>query len=340
LELRVEKPILSIMVILLVIFACLAQTGGGDLVITTKIDVTVSEQLQVRLDYTLSSTGYSKSVNILTYPATELRDDPIYIFYDPSGVESQYVPRIFGLYDHMNPKLQLYDYEGSVSMVDREGLEDIFMGPNSTLIIASQPSNATSLAQTALGWVMGGGILIGIGDSVPFVYDPRYDEGGEDYLALRYENLTFRSGEGISVSTMADAFQFETVAPTKGIVVDDIESQGGKVVGYTYDRDRLLTSSALFRIGNGRLLTMSGDMSTPILTSGEEAYANDIAKLLASWALWIEGEPFLKKITCGPESTNGIIVSELPIAEYIVAISLDADEFQDVFQRNYVTINP
>jgi hypothetical protein len=339
LEVRVEKAILGIMVILLVILACLAQAGGGNLVITTKIEVMESEQLQVRLDYALSSTGYSKSVNILTYAATETRDDEIHIFYEPSMVDSQYVPRISGLYDHMNSKLKLYGYEGSVSLVDRDGLEGLFMGPNSTLILASQPSNATALAQTALDWVMEGGVLVGIGESVPFVYDPRYHDGEEDYLALRYENLTFRSGEGMSVSAMADAFQFETVAPTKGIVVDDIESQGGKVMGYTYSKDHLLTSSALFRIGNGRLLTLSGDMSTPILTSGEEAYANDIAKLLAGWALWMEGEPFLKKITCGPESTSGIIVTELPLAENVVAISLDADDFQDVFQRSYVNIN-
>jgi len=335
-----EELGLCTLVAFLVVLSILVQSGGGGLIINTEMEVTVDEQLQVRLDYTLSSTGFSKSVNILTYSTLEIRDGPIYIFYDNKEVESSYLPRIAGLYDHLNPRLQSYGYDDSVSLVGREVLEDIFTGPNATLILANSISQPDTIAQMALDWVIEGGILIGIGNgSIPFVFDPRYDTGGDGYIALRYEKMAFRSGDGMNSSTMAEAFNLETVAPTDGILVDDVESQSGTVVGYTYDREQLLTSAALFKIGKGRLLTLSGNISAPIQTSGEEAYANDIAKLLASWALWMEGEPFLKKIACGPESASGIIVAELPIAEHVAAVSFDTDEFQDVFQRIYLTIN-
>ena len=332
-----EKGVLSVIVVLFVVLSILAQTGGGAFTFSFQMEVSSSQDLNVQVDYKLSKSRFSKSVHILTFSAYEAREDPIYLFFDHPGVNGSYYPRVSGLYDHMRAKLRLYGYQGEIQLVERDALEGILEGPNATLILASEPANFTSLAPMALEWVGSGGVMIGIGNrSVPFVYDPRYDEGADGYLSLRYNTFDFAAGKGMIPSITAEAFAFEFVAPTMGIVVEDVISQGGSVLGYTYQRGELLTSVALFDIGRGKLLAMSGDMFFPILSSGEEACANDISKLLVSMYLWSTGDPFLESVDAGRESFSGTYLANLPMAPYIMVVAFNIDDFQDVFYREFV----
>lgn len=79
------------------------------------------------------------------------------------------------------------------------------------------------------------------------------------------------------------------------------------------------------------MLVMSGDMFFPIITSGEEAYANDLCRLIAGNALWMEGEPIMNHVSAGTEEVSGEMEVNLPRSRFIMVVALDTDEFQDVF---------
>jgi len=328
---RGEAYLMMVILAFFLILSTFAQTSGGEFGFSCQIS-DQDDSSELKVNYILGESRFSKRVNVVTYSTSQDREDHVYIFYDHPGVNGSFYTRVSGLLDHMSAKFDLYGYSGGVSIVDREGLENVIQGPNATLILASQPSNDTDISQLMLEWVESGGVLVGIGNkSVPFVKDPRYDAVEEGDIALRFDDMAFNDGEGMATSTWATAFDFEVIAPTKGIFVQDVMDEAGKVIGYTYQRGEILTSSALFEIGEGLLLVMSGDMFFPIITSGEEAYANDLCRLIAGNALWMEGEPIMNHVSAGTEEVSGEMEVNLPRSRFIMVVALDTDEFQDVF---------
>jgi hypothetical protein len=328
---RCEGSILGSMVVFFLVVSLFTQAGPGGFAFTCELTMEPHDGMEVEINYQIGESRFSKDLNVVAYSTSQVREDHIYIFYDHPGVNGSYYTRVAGLYDHMSARFDLYGYEGGVSLIGLEELRSVIQGPNATLIIASQPSNSSSLEQDMQDWVMDGGVVIGIGNkSVPFVKDPTCGET-DGCLSIRFDDLSFMNGEGMCSTTWSDAFDLQVIAPTRGMWEQDILEAGGKVVGYTYQRDRDLVSSALFELGSGKLLMMSGDMFLPIITSGEEAYAHDLSRMIVGNVLWMVGDPLIQHVSAGPEAVNGTMMGVLPPSPYVKVVALTTDAFQDIF---------
>lgn len=292
--------------------------------------------MKVSIDYWIGETSYSKSIRVLCFPTVSEREDDIFIYNDYTGANGTFYPIITGLYDHLRAIMEAYDYSGEVRMIGPDELPEVFSGQNATLIIASEPRGREELAPAAYQWVKRGGVIIGIGNrSIPFVYDGN-GTTPDGFMLLRYHQLDFDGGRDMIATPVATAFDLETVAPSKGIVVEDVLELGGKAVGYIYQRETELTSAALFDIGQGRLLALSGDMILPSITSGEDAVSRDLAKWLTSHFLWAADLPVMEERYAGPESISGTLNASFSPAPFLSFVIFDRDYFQDLFYSRTV----
>jgi len=333
---RGEVAIISVIFVSMMLFSAMVQVGEESISFDSEIFITNgTDSMDVSVDYWIGETRFSKAITVLCFPLTEERSDDIYIYNDYLGLNGTFYPLIAGLYDHLRAILEVYEYPGKVRMVGPESLDGIFVGPNATLILASQPLGGEDLAEKALEWVRGGGVIIGIGSSIPFVHDGT-SSAPEGFLELRYQSMDFDGGRDMIETQVAKAFDLETVAPSKGIVVEDVLAINGSVVGYIYQREGELTSAALFQVGEGRVLALSGDLVLPSMTSGEDAVSRDIARLVASGFLWSTGSPVLEERVGGAKTMSGTLNATFLPSPYLSFASFDRDHFQDFFYSRIV----
>lgn len=334
---RGESFLVLFIFISTVFLSVLTQVTYEKVDLEAEIDVHLDgNSMKVSINYWIGETRHSKSIGVLCFPAALERDDDIYIFNDYTGRNGTFYPIITGLYDHLRAIMEAYGYPGEVRMIGPDELPEVFSGQNATLILANEPEVREELAPAALQWVKRGGVIIGIGNrSIPFVYDGN-GTAPDGFMLLRYHTLDFDGGRDMIASPVARAFDLETVSPSKGIVVEDVLALNGRVVGYIYQRETELTSAALFDIGKGRVLALSGDMVLPSITSGEDAVSRDLAKWLASSFLWAVELPVMEEQYAGPESISGTLNASFSPAPFISVVIFDKDHFQDLFYSQIV----
>jgi len=329
-----ERSILATILLLLLIGSVLAQPSGSGIGVDISIDFEGDGTLTVEMNYTVSRSGYSKSIGAGFFPVDVNRTDEIFIFVDKHGVNGSMYPRVLGLYDHLRADLEVLESGIRVSTVDLKGLEQIFEGPNATVIIPSQPSTSAELGLKAMEWVRGGGVLIAIGDrSVPFFADGTNTlwSGPDEFLNIRYMPLAFNGGQGMDASPVAEALGLRTVAPTMALSVDDVIEHGGQVIGYIYDRGIELTSHALFRVGDGVLIAMGGHIAYPFLTTAEDAVASDLTRMLLSSLPWICGPIVYERVEADRGQVSGGLQAVIPEASLVSVFVFEMENPQRLF---------
>ncbi len=324
----------AMLITILFLLSLAVQPVSRGLSVDVQEDLEMNGQFEVNIDWRVGRTEYSKNMTAVCFPVDRVRSDPIYLFANLEGGNGSAYSRSLGLLDHLEAYLSTLDSDTNVELVDEGELKEVFSGGNATVIITSQPSEDPELGMKALEWVRGGGNLIGIGNrSVPFISEFEGGEwrGPEQFLKIRYERFSFGGAVSWRPSEIARAMDFQYVAPSLGIRVDDVEKSGGRVIGYVYEDGYDLTSSALFRIGEGAVLAFSGHIETPILTSGEEALSGDIAKIVLSSLHWISGDIVYETRSAGSQAIEGTLSAEYPVQSSLSFVIFDSDDHQNIF---------
>jgi hypothetical protein len=318
----------------LLLLSVMVYPWGHSIGLTLDVDVNPGSPVAVDVTYHVGYTRYSKSVSVVCFPASQSRDDVVYVLADPNVINGTSSRSISGLYDHLRSELGLFGMGGRVVLVGTTSLDDILEGPSATLVFASRTSGDIGLGLKVLKWVREGGVVVGIGNgSAPFLAD---FAGGvwtdrPEFLRLRYVSLDFDGGEGMYSSETATAMKFRNVAPLTGMVVDDVVSQNGTPIGFLYERDTLLTSAALFKIESGRFLALSGNIYAPFVTTAEDAVASDLAKIIVSGMVWKCGQVVFEYRISGRAPIDGNFSALFGEAGVISVIAFSNDDYQSLY---------
>ncbi|MBC7108495.1 MAG: hypothetical protein H5T41_06895 [Methanomassiliicoccales archaeon] len=331
----------SLFVIFLFLGGAFIQGGVARPHIDLNIEVSEGEQVQLNVSYALSGSRFYGDFNIVCFPISKLRFDRIYLFDDSRYVDIYLSRCVHGLYDHLRAEIDLLNAENEVSIVALESLLEVFSGNPATVVLAGGIPNGTDFADLALQWVERGGVLITLGnESIPFL--AKESEGGvneEGFLGLRFYPLDFLGGDRMTPSSVAEALDFRFIAPIMGIDVADVEHYGGMVIGYYYERNRVLTSAALFHIGDGALIVFSSPISVPYITSAEDAIASDIAKIVVSQLQWISGPIVFENAKGEPGKISGVMHVTFENPRFISVLALSTIDTMVIYARDIIDIH-
>ncbi len=338
---KLSYVLFALFAIFLVLASSVIQGGVHRLRIDLEVEIEEGDEVWVNASYSIGSSSFSKSLNVLCFPISQWHSWPIHIFEDARVLDPYQSRSVHGLYDHLRTEMDLIGSNVSVSMVNLDGLMEIIDGEPSILILASRTLNETGYGASVLRWVERGGVLFSVGnESLPFLAKVSGGEwvGPDEFLRLRYHPLAFSGGEGMQPSTAASALSLENVAPIAGIDVEDVEAYGGTVIGYHYQRERDLASAALFRIGNGTLIAFAGPISAPFVTTAEDVIAADIARVVACGLQWISGPIFWQTESAGQNAIAGVLSATFESAEIVSVFAFTNDDFQAAHSIRIATV--
>jgi len=337
---KLGNLLFSLFVIFLFLGAVIIQDGVARPHLDLDVDVSEGEQTQINISYALSGSRFYGSFNIVCFPISKLRFDRIYLFDDPRYVDVYLSRCVHGLYDHLRAEIDLLNAENEVSIVTLDPLIEVFSSDPATVILAGGIPNGTDFANLALQWVERGGVLITIeNESIPFL--AKKSEGGVNeggFLGLQFFPLDFLDGDRITPSSVAEALDFRLIAPIMGIDVADVEQYAGIVIGYYYERDRVLTSAALFHIGDGALIVFSSPISAPYVTSAEDTIASDIAKIVVSQLQWVSGPIVFENAKGEPGKISGAMHVTFENPRFVSILALSTIDTMAIYTREIIDI--
>ncbi|MDH7508766.1 MAG: hypothetical protein QHH00_05130 [Methanomassiliicoccales archaeon] len=337
---KLAHILFSLFVLFLFLGGAFVQGGITKLHIDLNVEALVDEQVQLNVSYAISAPGVYGSFNVASFPISKMRFDRILLFDDPRYVDVYLSRCIHGLYDHLRAEFDLMNAEIEVSIVPFEPLLEVFSGSPATVVLAGGVPNGTEFALLALQWVERGGVLITLGnESIPFL--ARESNSGVDeegFLGIRFYPLDFLGGECVTPSSVAEALDFKFTAPIMGIDVADVEHYGGRVIGYYYERDRVLVSAALFHIGDGALIAFSGPVSAPYLTSAEDVIATDIARIVVSQLQWISGPIVFESAEGRLGEISGVLHATFEDPQFVSVLAISTVGTTATYARHIVEV--
>ncbi len=340
---RKTLVVLCLGIVMLLLIVALIQPIGA----RPQLKIEVQKESEgayskVTIKYSIEQSRFMKNVQAVCFPIQDDRERPVYVFTDVNNTLDQSYPATLGLYDHLLSSMNLFGSSVKVSLVDYMGLQQVFKDPNATLVFACPFAEDNTTRNNTFDWMMRGGMVVSVGEySLPFanVYEKGEWKGDPSFLKIRFHKFNFTGGEGIEPTEYAEAMAFQFVAPNQGIDLDSVEALGGTNIGFTYDRDQRLTSLAMFTFGEGRLLTFSGDIRNPFLTSAEDVIAMDMAKVLLSGLPWISGPTSYSLESFGPGPAEGYLNVTMPSSETCSVMVFSMDNTQPVFGRKLVPLS-
>ena len=273
------------------------------------LTVTVSSGMAT-VDYSMPSSTHPYPSALMVLPVNGYRSDDIAILMTgKSGPPNSDPANVQGLADHLKAELENIGSSSKVTLIDEASLESFLAAGNGTLVIASVVNVTQS--QLLEGWIMAGGLLIAIGpECIPFI-----GHGGSLGIGFDRYAVDEQNAEG----SLAHDIGLRVVYPSYGMVVADVQSQSGTVLGHT-SADGTLTTAAVVPMGEGRVLIMGGPIESPFLASMEDVFAWDLARLLEAGALWVTGPIYHERLEVTSQGMKGKLTFD--IGEEVVRISL------------------
>jgi hypothetical protein len=279
------------------------------------------------VNYTIVGSRYSDPVNIVMIPLERYESGPVYIFADKERYSLQEYARVLGLYDHLKAEMSNLGLDRSVSLVDRQGVDDVLNGSPSVLIIVNSTVDWSEQRSNMLSWVEGGGLIFGIGmDALPFISNGTGNEDGAGYR-IGYEPLDYDGGTGVSASAAAAALDLRYSSPRYGMRLDDVEKYG-QAIGFLYSRQIELTSAALIHRGNGSIVLFSDYIAQPFTTSMEDTVSQDVAYMLASGLPWESGPLWSIRVNGSTETVSGSVIVDLPLTNLVSCFAFSLADHQ------------
>jgi hypothetical protein len=248
------------------------------------------------VQYSLPSWAHHYPSALTVVPVDGYRSDDIAILMTGmSGPPNSDPANVQGLADHLGAELENIGSSSTVTIIGEGALFSYLAAGNGTLVVASQLSDAQG--DMVEKWVMAGGLLIAIGpECIPFI-----GYGGSVKVGLNNFVYDGSATEG----TLAHDIGLRTVYPVHGILVSDVLSSSGTVLGHT-TVDGKLTTTAVVPLGEGKILMMGGPIESPFLASMEDVYAWDLARLLEAGMPWAAGPLFHERLEVPSQGLEGI----------------------------------
>jgi len=289
------------------------------------------DENRVEVQYSIRSGDYPVDVQILAMPlAYRPVDKELFIYYDDEYPVS-FVPRHFwfGFVEHLTVELQLKGYNGSVRIVDAEGLKTGMQNNDSIVIMASGVFPDTVYGgneSLVANWLHSGGSLVWIGDVLGYYVGHKGKDLGTDEdspgweaqnqtlgFSLLNKPLSANERMADTSSMFSNALNLRYSDALLGASVDEVQKHGGVVLGKTTSSDDKRTSIAYVPVGKGHLTLFGGSIGGAFSVFGEDVVAQDVAQILCSWFLFSTGNLTCTTIEFG---RNELKTGRISVASY------------------------
>lgn len=287
--------------------------GDGDIRISVSFDDST-----VTMGYAVEKGEWGRNVTAILLEVSRVHQGHICVLMN-DGLDFDVKVSLHRMADHFNNELPLLGSDQTATVVGTDELPEVFSDPDAALIVGPGANLPGYYSYPALQWIMKGGLWIGIGNgSAPFMYSMNDTGSPNATLRLDLVALDYDGGRGMSATPMAKALGLRYVAPEYAFRLMDLEAIGGKSIGYQFERDgNVLTTAGIVPMGYGSILMLSGNLGPPPLATDEEVVAWDIMKILLMNVPWWSGN---MKYATGSTASGDLadsIVMELSGSEYV-----------------------
>lgn len=257
----------------------------------------------VEVQYSIRSGSYPVDIQIFATPAisgpSSAMNKTVFIYYS-EDYPSSFVDRArwIGLLDHAPVELKLRGYNGSVKVVDADGLRNVMNGDSGSVIIIPSgvfPDTVHAHNETLVGnWLRSGGTLIWMGDAFGYLSggkdgatelfsENNFSEVQDRILGVVLFNGSSEAEEYASVpSGFSGALDLQYTDALVGASVSNVLKCGGIVLGKLTQSEDARASICCVPAGTGHLILFGGGIGTAFTANGEDVIAHDIAQILCS----------------------------------------------------------
>jgi hypothetical protein len=282
------------------------------------MDITIGvKDGEATMEYSVAGGRYMRNLTSVALEVSRVHQGPVHVLIN-EGLDFRVKVSLQRMADHFNNELPLYGSSVQATVIGTDGLPDVFSDPQATLVVGPGAYLPDYYSYPALEWVKSGGLWVGIGaGSVPFVRSSTDSGRPNATMSIDFMEAEYDGGAGVSATPMAKALGLRYVAPSSLFRLGDLEAEGGRSIGYEFDRGEPLATAGVIALGNGSLLLVAGDMLPPPLATGEEVLAWDIIRIVLLNVPWWSGNMRFEVLPETRADLSGSMVLPLAGSGYV-----------------------